>query len=188
MAQKHTKKGTTGSCVGYESTEVFLTGTEVVLIHVFAFRHPPQQIASTPPINQQPARTRQNTLVANIVLPTKTMKFHIKSSRRHRNRQRSNSQQRDDHSTPSRSSSIPSLPAAVPASITSSSNLSEEVVVPPRIRSCLRQSPAIGEPKQSSVQQQGVRFQEVHVREFEIIVGDNPSCSEGVPIGCVLAC
>jgi hypothetical protein len=28
-----------------------------------------------------------------------------------------------------------------------------------------------------------VRFQQVQVREYERIIGDNPSCSSGVPIG-----
>lgn len=31
--------------------------------------------------------------------------------------------------------------------------------------------------------EKGVRFNEIHVREFERIVGDNPSCSSGPPIG-----
>ena len=33
--------------------------------------------------------------------------------------------------------------------------------------------------------EKGVRFNEIHVREFERIVGDNPSCSSGPPIGYV---
>jgi hypothetical protein len=31
-----------------------------------------------------------------------------------------------------------------------------------------------------------VRFQVVHIREYERIIGDNPSCSSGAPIGYVL--
>ena len=108
----------------------------------------------------------------------KTMKFHIKSSRRNRNRQRSNSQN-DEHSSASAPSpSILSLSTAVAPSSTSSADPTGDVVP---LRSCLRKSPINKEVKQSSMLQV-VRFQDVHVREFEVIVGDNPSCSSGAPI------
>jgi len=61
-------------------------------------------------------------------------------------------------------------------------------------RSCLKRSLAaqqnhyyggasIGEEAASERQPFNVRFQEVHIREFERIIGDNPSCSSGAPIG-----
>lgn len=35
----------------------------------------------------------------------------------------------------------------------------------------------------SSPQEKQVRFSEIHVRDYERVVGDNPSCSAGPPIG-----
>lgn len=40
-------------------------------------------------------------------------------------------------------------------------------------------SPALGSRSTKKV----VRFKSVHIREFERIIGDNPSCSSGAPIG-----
>jgi hypothetical protein len=44
----------------------------------------------------------------------------------------------------------------------------------------------ISQHSENSAKQQpekGVRFNEIHIRDYERIVGDNPSCSSGPPIG-----
>ena len=42
------------------------------------------------------------------------------------------------------------------------------------------------QPQPQQRQSFNVRFLEVRIREFERIIGDNPSCSSGAPIGYVL--
>ena len=43
-------------------------------------------------------------------------------------------------------------------------------------------SQASGRPS-SALHTKSVRFSEVHVRDYERVVGDNPSCSSGPPMG-----
>jgi hypothetical protein len=40
-----------------------------------------------------------------------------------------------------------------------------------------------GERSERAQQEKAVRFSEIHIRDYERVVGDNPSCSTGPPIG-----
>jgi len=55
-------------------------------------------------------------------------------------------------------------------------------------RSCLKRSavPSAAAAARTPPALLNVRFREVQVREFERIIGDNPSCSSGAPIGYVV--
>ena len=124
--------------------------------------------------------TRPSTPQGNFRAIYTTMKFHIKASRRNRRHQQR--RKGDEYSSVSSSVAMASTsdgtPSCAASSVLVDDRSSTDQVQP--LRSCLRIHPA----KSSSPRM--IRFQNVHVREFERIVGDNPSCSCGAPIGCVL--
>lgn len=100
------------------------------------------------------------------------MRFHIKKSRR---QSRKNHDSGGDSITSSLAGpSFPGRSCLKPATSSSASSNRED-----------DGTRATG--LKSNNNSTNVRFQEVHVREYERIVSDNPSCSNGAPIGCVFA-
>jgi hypothetical protein len=47
----------------------------------------------------------------------------------------------------------------------------------------VRATPLSHSPGNPLPQEKSVRFNEIHIRDYERTVGDNPSCSSGPPIG-----
>lgn len=112
-----------------------------------------------------------------------TMKFHIKASRRNRRHQQR--RKGDEFSSVSSSVAMASTSDGSPSCAASSLLVDDRSSTDPSVQSPLRSCLRI-HPIRKSSSPRMLRFQYVHVREFERIVGDNPSCSCGAPIGCVL--